>query len=326
MLQRERMAMTDREIMAPQPAPSCAGSSTNRRRPWLAALLSLLAPGTGQIYNGEIRRGAFCYTLFFALEVAILFVLPNIGTVAALLVALFLLSFAIVFGIGTTIDAFRHARHIGATVTGRCQNGWIYLGLILVVGAIAFYEPSWLPQRLETYFVPSGSMRPTLAPGQNFLALQGYYRRHAPQRGDVVTFLVASDKSVRFVMRIIGLPGDRIQLIRGVLHINGQAVKRDRITDYELQEPDAPATPIAQYVEILPEGRRYTIVKLNDDGDMNNTPEYAVPTGAYFLLGDNRDNARDSRMSEVRFVPSDNLVARASVIYWPLNRLGTSLQ
>ena len=185
----------------------------------------------------------------------------------------------------------------------------------------------------EPFSIPSQSMMPTLQVGDNLFVSKfsyGYSRYSLPyglgwfsgrvferpvERGDVVVFRLPSDPRTDYIKRIVGLPGDRIRMIDGVLHVNGQPVRRERIEDWV----DADAgyiTRLPQYVETLPNGRRHRILQETDHGVLDNTDEYVVPAGHYFAMGDFRSNSQDSRTRVVGFVPAENLVGRAEVIFF----------
>jgi signal peptidase I len=187
----------------------------------------------------------------------------------------------------------------------------------------------------EPFYIPSGAMVPTILVGDYLFVSKfsyGYSRyslpfglplftgrifSHSPERGDVAVFKLPTDNSTDYIKRIIGLPGDRIQVKGGVLYINNQACLRNRIEYYFYREAAGLIIPLAQYIETLPNGRQSRIIKMGDNGPLDNTQVYNVPAGKYFVIGDNRDNSQDSRvLSAVGFIPAENLVGRAKFIFF----------
>ncbi len=191
----------------------------------------------------------------------------------------------------------------------------------------------------EPFNIPSGSMIPTLLVGDYlFVSKFSYgYSRHSlpfslplfqgrifasePKRGDVVVFKLPSDNRTDYIKRIVGLPGDRIQVISGVLHINGKPVKRRRIEDYVLEVEGRAPIRVPQYIETLPNGYRHKLIEeAGDFGSLDNTPEFVVPPSPSSSSGDHLDNSSDSRvMSQVGFVPAENLVGRAEFLFFSTN-------
>ncbi len=148
-----------------------------------------------------------------------------------------------------------------------------------------------------------------------------------PKRGDVAVFKLPTDTNIDYIKRVIGLPGDRIQMRDGVLFINGEAVRKERIEDYVDNEPGAVdrGVPVPQYEETLPNGVKYHVLDRDPNNSADNTIEYVVPPAHYFMMGDNRDNSQDSRfLNHVGYVPIENYVGRADIIFFSISR-GTTL-
>ncbi len=197
--------------------------------------------------------------------------------------------------------------------------------VVIAVGVRTFaYEP---------FNIPSGSMFPTVLVGDYlFVSKLSYgYSRFSlpyamplfsgrimatePERGDVVVFRHPREPETNYIKRLIGLPGDRVQVIDGILNINGEAVKRCRIEDFVYIDFEGSTRRIPQFMETLPGGREHRILEEADNRPFDNTREYVVQEGHYFMMGDNRDNSVDSRRS-VGFVPEENLIGRATVVFF----------
>jgi signal peptidase I len=201
--------------------------------------------------------------------------------------------------------------------------------ILAVFVRVFFYQP---------FNIPSGSMKSTLLVGDYlFVSKLSYgYSRYSfpygpnlfsgrifasePKRGDVVVFKQPRDNSTDFIKRVIGLPGDTIQMRRGILHINGKAVPKRRVADFKLRTRGGSFINVPRYEETLPEGRKYFVLDLDANGEVDNTDVYKVPDGHYFVMGDNRDDSQDSRFQlGVGYVPFENLVGRAEVIFFSVD-------
>ncbi len=151
--------------------------------------------------------------------------------------------------------------------------------------------------------------------------LQGRFFAAPPKRGDVVVFKLPSDTEKDYIKRVIGMPGDRIQMREGRLYINGELVPREPIAQAHIEVFHGRESVVPTYRETLPGGVSHTIIQIQGDtGFYSNTHVFVVPAGNYFMMGDNRDNSTDSRVSPdqegVGFVPFENLVGRAEVIWF----------
>jgi signal peptidase I len=197
----------------------------------------------------------------------------------------------------------------------------------------------------QPFNIPSGSMIPTLLIGDYlFVSKYSYgYSKYSfpfgfnlfsgrvwakePARGDVVVFKLPRDNQTDYIKRVIGLPGDEIQMVQGILHINGQAVPKTRIDDYVVTEQSGRERHMPRFQETLPNGVSYPVLDLVHDGFGDNTEVYKVPEGNFFMMGDNRDNSTDSRfLSEVGFVPFENLVGKAQIIFFSLDENSSFLE
>ena len=208
-----------------------------------------------------------------------------------------------------------------------------FIKTIVIAGALALGFRSLL---FEPFNIPSGSMIPTLLVGDYlFVSKYSYgYSRYSfpfgmapfdgrifetpPERGDVAVFRQPQNESVAFIKRIVGLPGDRVQVVNGVLHINDVAVNRDR-KGFATASDGYTVIRFAVYQETLPNGKSYLIQERSDDDLLDNTNVFLVPEGHYFMMGDNRDNSRDSRTTSVGLVPAENLIGRAERLFFSHN-------
>ena len=189
----------------------------------------------------------------------------------------------------------------------------------------------------EAYYVPSGSMLPSLLIGDQLLVSKfpyGYSRYSLPvplapashkrrlgslpERGDVVVFRLPRDPGQTYVKRVVGLPGDRVQMRGGRLVVNGDMLplRRDGVGDVEGEDGMRQTAP--RYVETLPNGREHLIFKMRQNGDLDDTKVFTVAPGEIFVMGDNRDDSLDSRVPPtaggVGFVPVENLVGRVEAV------------
>ena len=207
------------------------------------------------------------------------------------------------------------------------------LKTVVIAGLIALGFRSFL---FEPFNIPSGSMVPTLLVGDYlFVSKASYgYSRYSfplsiapfggrvfadvPERGDVAVFRQPTDPAVSFIKRVVGLPGDRIQVKGGLLHINDVRVER-KFLGLASATNGFLEIKFRVYQETLPNGPTYLIQERSDDDSYDDTAVFQVPDGHYFMMGDNRDNSRDSRTTAVGMVPAQNLVGRADRLFFSHN-------
>jgi signal peptidase I len=191
----------------------------------------------------------------------------------------------------------------------------------------------------QPFNIPSGSLIPTLLVGDYVMVSKysyGWSRfsvplistvlpsgrlwAAAPQRGDIAVFKLPKDNSTDFIKRVIGLPGDHIQMKNGLLFINGVMAPREPDGTFFIKDEFGRDKAVPRYIETLPNGVKHPIIEVdNDTGYYSNTPEYIIPEGHYFMMGDNRENSDDSRdLNEVGYVPFENFVGKGQIVFFSL--------
>lgn len=213
------------------------------------------------------------------------------------------------------------------------DSWWDLIKLVLSVLAIVFVLRTFI---FQPFHIPSGSMEPGLVEGDYLVTSKysvGYGKYSASplpfpkkegrlmnrnlERGEVIVFRPVGISDA-YIKRLIGLPGDRIQMINGVLHINGSAVKMEPLGQAERQRKKGGSETVDVFQETLPNGRSYKIYDADKNYPTDNTQVFTVPEGSYMMMGDNRDRSADSRLtrkqSGIGYVPEENLIGRAEFI------------
>lgn len=202
----------------------------------------------------------------------------------------------------------------------------VYALMIALFLRVLFFQP---------FTIPSASMEPNLIEGDYIIVTKwsyGYSRasvpfspplfsgrvlEKTPERGDIIVFKLPKDGHTDYIKRLIGLPGDRIQMKQGLLYLNGKAVPRKALEPIMVDTGMGFTRRVERYEETLPSGRTYVTYDYFPDGEVDNTDVFVVPQGHYFFMGDNRDNSLDSRVVSsdgVGYVPAENLVGKAQII------------
>jgi signal peptidase I len=315
-----------------------------RVRPWIAALLTLfLGWGVGFFYARQPKAAfwwsaasiLYCVIVGLGMWAAFAFtpqnplLLPSgfsFELAANLINLVPTLAIAVIAWISTT--ATKSVPKTGSRLLGYVAV-WLVPVLVSLLLAFAF---RWTV--MQPYRIPSGAMQPTLMVGDHlivskssygysrysFAPLQdslphGRWRQSAsPQRGDLVVFRPNPEPDRDFVKRIVGVPGDRIQVTDGALYINGQAVQRQDLGLTAFKEADGTTNRYDTVRETLPGGVSYMTFNRFDDGELDDTHVFVVPPGNYFMMGDDRDNSADSRTSVVGYVPLENIIGRVDLV------------
>jgi signal peptidase I len=276
--------------------PEGVGIPLEQRKPSIAALLSLVLPGLGQVYNGEPGRGLVAYlSLPLLVILAFFFVL---GTFPGLVIFIVL---AVLLYLGIAADAALRARHIREIPLRWYNRPAVYFVLAVVVPILAgpIVLKTIFPQlRFRTYEIPAASMEPTLQIGDHLVADMWAYRNRLPERGDVIVFRSLDDPKMELVKRCIAVQGDTVEIHDKMLSLNGR----------QLTEPYAiHSDPKIYQDQASPMGLQ-----------RDQTALTKIPPRSCYFLGDNRDASYDSRFWGT--APADLLRGKALYIYWSPDR------
>jgi len=205
------------------------------------------------------------------------------------------------------------------------KTALIAVFIALVIRSV-FFEP---------FNIPSSSMKPTLLVGDYLFVnkpaygyskysfpfgiapIEGRVWSEQPERGDIIVFALPSNTSIDYIKRVVGLPGDTVQVRRGRLFINGQIVHRELVGTTEIKEDGGNIQVVNEYIETLPDGAVHRIYEESDLEHLDNTEEFIVADDHYFMMGDNRDNSADSRV--IGAVPFENIIGRADFLFFSTN-------
>ncbi len=268
-----------------------------RRKPWIAGLLSFLLPGLGHLYSGQAKRGLLVYGISLAIQVISLIAFINLPlpTFTIFLPFLVIISARMIF---PTVDAIITTRRTTDTYQAKAYNRWYVYTLIFAAALIA--EPGSLlaTTLMGAFKVPTISMEDTVMNGDRIMVNKIAYYLHnpftesvliqtgTPRRGDIVVFKAPDEKNLFYDKRVIGLPGDKVEIQQGMVYVNDKLLSESYVKFY---------------------------AGAKNSWRSNFGPIVVSPTHL-FVLGDNRDNSVDSRIWGA--IPQDSVISQVKKVYW----------
>jgi signal peptidase I len=289
------------------------GRQRRSRNPAWAVILSVAATGLGHIYCGRLLKGLILFFASFAFAPIIVITAQNAASTSML--ALVIASLLILAGIFfyALIDAGLLARKIGPAYQVKEYNR-CYIYLIFIVVALSYptnLASSIRENVLQAFKIPAQSMAPGILRGDRILLNKAIYRIKAPARGDVVIFVYPDDRRLYYIKRIVALPGDTIEIDDNNILVNGRPLSHTQLVPKPALNFDPGST--AQALEEDNNGHNYSV--LIDGAQTVHLPKITVPHGTCFVLGDNRNNSKDSR--NFGPIPLADVKGRVDFIYWP---------
>lgn len=298
------------------------------RRPLVAALLSFVfLAGLGQLYCGRVKRAATQIAIGLLVLLAYLWLVKFHGIESFRLAIVLSVLLALLLGlkIFSAVDAFLIARRTRAAPLAWYQRWYVYA--LIVIASGAFAVPFGWRSVCPTYSIPTASMSPTIEPGDIIVTEHNHWSS-SPYRGELAVFRLPHDEHVDYVKRIVAIPGDTVQLVHGRLIVNGRMVDRKEVDRNRREGSAAANNGLTIFEELIPDAAPHLIAERDDEGPLDDTDLATVPTGHVFVLGDNRDSSRDSRVPSIGFVPLGNLTDKPLYVLWSphLSRLGLTLR
>jgi signal peptidase I len=300
--------------------------SRHRRTPATAVVLSLIMPGLGHIYVGRFVRGlvlVFLDGILIPATIVIFSVNPLSSGLAVLIASLMVISAITIFAV---VDSYRLARHTKAGYELKEYNRWYVYLMLIVLGTSSSIEIALHVREkyIEAFVVPAGSMYPTIVPGDRILANKIAYDKAAYQRGDVVVFIAPDKPRIKYIKRLVALPGDTVEIKNSDIYVNDQKFQREALPEWtlspiEAKYPDGLLKGQLIHGEVFYEDNgqiKYKILLSPDPSpELVDMEKITVPKHHCFVLGDNRHQSYDSR--QFGPVPLATIVGRADYLYFP---------
>jgi len=294
----------------------------NRRRPWVAVVLSLVMPGLGHTYCGRLPRGLMFLFVYFVpillLQAARIF--ESFGS--AVTGVIVLITAAPLMHLAATIDSYYIAKRTRADYEIKDYNRWyVYIVLVLLNSAGSLNATLRLRANyLEAFRVPTVSNYPTIAPGDRFLANKIAYNHNDPKRGDLVVFSNPRDRAENYIKRVVAVGGDTVEIKDGALYINNHKIPRHPVEKSRTDDTGMGLNGKPVKGEFLSEvngDAQYKIFFAAPPNDQysGDFAKITVPEHQCFVLGDNRNLSRDSR--HFGPIPLGTIKGRAEYLYWP---------
>lgn len=294
-----------------------------KRHIWVAIMLSLIAPGLGQVYCGKLTKGL----LFVALNtlpvslLMLVFLFKNLTVMILGVVSL------VIFGgiilIIALVDSIYLVNNVGANYVRKEYNRWyVYLLLLLIGGGggngTTFYIKSNI---VEAFRIPSVSMYPTIKNGDRILTDKTIYKKINPSRGDVVVY-VNPENRVNYIKRVVALEGDTVEMKNNQVYVNGRMLEHQTLSKTELESLKTAKKSNDEVFYETNGSSKYLIFFSNSkvDEKMQNFSEIKIPKYCCFMLGDNRNESLDSRNSGP--IPIAAIKGKATWVYFPISHFG----
>lgn len=284
--------------------------SIDVRRPWIAAILSFMMPGLGQVYTGLLPRGLIWMFLCGLFSVAGLLILSHptayswtLGCAAGL--------GQVAIWIGGAVDSHRCALRCKADYELKDYNRWhVYVLLLLMgTGSLLSYTLYVREQMIQPFYIPGASMYPTILPHDHVIAVKNAYRDADPQRGDIVLFADPQNRRLFWIKRVIAIAGDTVEVKDGNVYVNGVKLSVQAVG------PGAVSGTAGQIFHEDNNGAEYRIF-ISRGHFPPDFPEITVPKYECFVMGDNRNDSFDSRY--VGPIPITGIYGKFEYRYWPI--------